>query len=75
MDEEKKYWLRFSAFPGIGPLRFKLLRKFFGTAKRAWYANEKVLREIGLGDRKIFNGRLHKFVSLLVYCEWQHLRN
>lgn len=28
MDEEKKYWLGFSAFPGIGPLRFKLLKDY-----------------------------------------------
>lgn len=50
-DEEKQYWLGFSAFPGIGPLRFKLLKEYFGSAQKAWNAPEANLRAIGLGDR------------------------
>ena len=50
-DEEKKYWLGFSAFPGIGPLRFKHLLKFFGTAEKAWQADTKTLLQINLGEK------------------------
>ncbi len=50
-DSERKYWLGFSAFPGIGPLRFKLLLSYFGSAKDAWEAKEKDLLSIGLGQR------------------------
>lgn len=52
-DEEKKYWLGFSAFPGIGPLRFKLLITYFGTAQKAWQACEKDLLKIGLGEKLV----------------------
>lgn len=50
-EEEKKYWLGFSAFPGIGPLRFKLLLDYFDTAKDAWEIAEKELIKIGLGEK------------------------
>lgn len=50
-DNELEYWLGFSAFPGIGPLRFKLLIKYFGTAKKAWLASERDLLKIGLGEK------------------------
>lgn len=36
--KEKDYWIAFSAFPQIGPARFTLLRKYFGSAKKAWEA-------------------------------------
>lgn len=49
--DEKKYWLGFSAFPGIGPLRFKLLLKYFGSGERAWHANIKTLLKINLGEK------------------------
>ena len=49
--EEKNYWLAFSAFPGIGPLRFKLLVDYFGSAQKAWEAEGKKLLDIGLGEK------------------------
>ncbi len=48
MDEEEKYWLGFSAFPGIGPVRFHLLCSYFGSAAAAWHAKEKELHAIHL---------------------------
>jgi len=51
IDEEKLYWLAFSAFNGVGPKRFALLRNYFGTAKKAWEAREEELLAIGLGSR------------------------
>ena len=38
---ENIYWLGFSVFPGIGPLRFQKLLKRFDSAKKAWEAAEK----------------------------------
>lgn len=36
MDEEKKCWVGFSVFPGIGPVRFRQLLEKFGSARAAW---------------------------------------
>ena len=36
--EERNYWLGFSAFPAIGPARFRKILKEFKTAKAAWEA-------------------------------------
>lgn len=51
MEEEKKYWVGFSVFPGIGPIRFKLLLDYFGSAKAAWEAPVKTLKAIRLGEK------------------------
>jgi len=51
IGEEKLYWLAFSAFEGIGPKRFALLKNYFGTARKAWEAREKELLEVGLGPK------------------------
>lgn len=51
MDNEKLYWLAFSAFKGIGSKKFALLRNYFGSAEKAWQADEKKLRAIGLGPK------------------------
>ncbi|MBU2577457.1 DNA-processing protein DprA [Patescibacteria group bacterium] len=50
-EEEKKYWIAFSVFEGIGPLRFKLLLSYFGTAQKAFKASAKELRVIGLPEK------------------------
>lgn len=48
---EREAYIAFSAFPGIGPLRFKLLCEYFGSAVSAWQAPQNLLSRIGLGDR------------------------
>ena len=48
--DDRLYYLGFSAFPGIGPYRFKLLLDYFGTAKEAWEAPLQKLINIGLGE-------------------------
>lgn len=48
---ERYYWLAFSAFPGIGPVRFKLLLDWFSSAKKAWQASRKDLLKINLGEK------------------------
>lgn len=51
MEEERKYWVGFSVFPGIGPLRFRLLLRYFGTARAAWEAQPETLKKIKLGEK------------------------
>lgn len=36
--KEKKYYLAFSNFSGIGPIKFEKLLKYFGSAKNVWNA-------------------------------------
>lgn len=45
------YYIAFSVFPGIGPVRFKLLREYFGSAEAAWKAPTDKLRATGLGEK------------------------
>lgn len=44
------YWLAVNSFLGIGPLRFKVLLDYFGSAKKIWEAPEKELLKINLGQ-------------------------
>lgn len=53
MTEEQTYWVAFSVFPGIGPVRFGHLRTYFGSAKAAWHAHANELRAIHLGGRLV----------------------
>lgn len=48
---EREAWIAFSAFPAIGPQRFKLLLQYFGSAEAAWSAPVKIYREIGFSER------------------------
>jgi DNA processing protein len=68
MNEERLYWLAFSAFRGIGPKRFALLKNYFGSAKAAWQASQSELLRVGLGTslsqelvefRKKFNPQVY----------------
>ena len=51
MNEERLSWLAFSAFKGIGPKKFALLKNYFGSAQKAWQAREGELLAIGLGPK------------------------
>jgi len=46
---EKSYWLGFSCFSGIGPVKFNQIIKRFNSAKEAWFASKKDLEE-ALGE-------------------------
>lgn len=73
----------FNVFEGIGPLRFKLLYDFFGSAEKAFRASGGELREVGLGEglvqrflefRKTFDAdsyflRLEKLGISVLCCE------
>ena len=51
MDEETKSYIAFSIFPGIGPVRFRLLVSYFGSAVAAWNAPVSELKNINLGEK------------------------
>jgi len=51
--DEKLYWLGFSAFPGVGPKRFALLRKYFGSAKKAWQAKRENFLKLGFSEKLV----------------------
>lgn len=46
MTDESKYYVAFSHFLGIGPLRFKALIKKFGSVKDAYNAHRKDIQEL-----------------------------
>lgn len=61
---ERDAYIAFSTFPFIGPVRFALLVKYFGSALKAWRAPISEYEKIGLGykyltrfeeQRKTFN--------------------
>lgn len=47
---ERSYYLGFSKAPVIGPLRFKLLKEYFGNAEKAWNVSYQDLVGIHLGE-------------------------
>lgn len=53
--EERGCWIGFSCFTPIGPKRFALLRKYFGSAERAWKAKKETLLKIGLKEKLVFD--------------------
>lgn len=46
MSNEKRYYLGFSNFPGVGPIKFDRLLKHFGSAKSAWNGSKSELEPI-----------------------------
>ncbi len=49
-NNEKKYYLAFSNFPGVGPIKFEKIIREFGSAKDAWNASSLALKQI-LGEK------------------------
>ena len=64
MKKDLPFWIGFNFFEGIGPLRFKLLLEYFGTAQKAWETSSKELRAIGLKPRLV-----EKFSSFRAWFE------
>lgn len=54
-EGERLAWVTFSAFPLIGPKRFKVLKDYFGSAGKAWEAKEEKLLEIGFSEKLVDN--------------------
>jgi DNA processing protein len=55
VKEDYLYWLGFSAFQGIGPKRFALLKNYFRSAKKAWQAPLEGFRNLGLSGNLVEN--------------------
>lgn len=51
----RKYWLGFSLVKGIGPVRLRALRQYFGDLEIAWKAAEPDLLAAGLDRRSLVN--------------------
>jgi len=50
VSDDLPYAVAFSVFPGIGPVRYRLLCEFFGSARAAWNATPADLTGAGLGQ-------------------------
>lgn len=48
--QERSYYLAFSNFPGVGPIKFEKLIREFGSAKNAWNASGLSLKQV-LGEK------------------------
>ena len=67
--DEKNYWLGFSAFPGVGPIKFKHLLSEFKTAKKAWNTDvQKIEKILGQVLAKKFEDFKNKF-SIEIYAK------
>jgi len=55
MGEDLKYWVGFNMVPGIGPKRFEVLLRHFGSAGEAWQAGVSNLQAAGLDRRSLEN--------------------
>lgn len=80
---ERDAWIAFSGVPHIGPVRFKLLVNFFGSALDAWEAPKSKYLEIGFKEelaerfenfKNSFNlleykKRMEKFGVEVITCE------
>lgn len=47
---KQKYWVAFSQFAKIGPVRFKKIYDYFSNMEEAWSASAEELKETGLDD-------------------------
>jgi DNA processing protein len=54
-ETELKYWVGLSGFKGMGVKRFRLLRQYYGTAKKMWQVGPSGWKKVGVGDRLIKN--------------------
>jgi DNA processing protein len=50
---ELKYWVAFSAIPGIGRVRISRLEQCFGSLENAWKAPDGKLQQAGLDSRSV----------------------
>jgi DNA processing protein len=51
----RKYWLGFHTMKGIGPVKLRALRQFFGDLEIAWSASERDLQAAGLDQKTLAN--------------------
>jgi DNA processing protein len=67
---EKHYWLGFNLVKGIGFVRLRALKEYFGDLAKAWEANSTQLRDAGLSARIVENIiKIRSSVNLENYYE------
>ncbi len=52
-NRETKYWVGLSLIPGLGPVRFGQLEKYFGSLENAWSAGAGELTNSGIGAASV----------------------
>ena len=53
LTDERRYWVGFNRVAGIGPVRLRALKDYFGSLGRAWQAHADELRAVGLDNRSL----------------------
>ena len=53
MNDDTKYWVALHRIPGIGRVRFNLLRTHFESAEEAWAASRGDLAASGLDSKTV----------------------
>lgn len=71
-QEELKYWVGFSLFSRLGPIRFKRLYQHFSDLKTAWQANLSKLISSGL-DQGLAEEIISKRSEIDLNLEWEKL--
>lgn len=51
LNNENLYTLAFSFIPQIGPTRFEMMKRFFGSVEKSWKASETELAKSGVGPK------------------------
>lgn len=62
ITKDLPFWVALNFFEGIGPLRFKVLLKYFKTAQNIYQADEQILSQAGFNPRL-----LEKFLAFRRY--------
>ncbi|PIS15166.1 DNA-protecting protein DprA [Candidatus Shapirobacteria bacterium CG09_land_8_20_14_0_10_38_17] len=50
IEADRPYWVAFNTFQGIGPIRFLVILKAFGSAEAAWKGSRQGWKSLNLGD-------------------------
>ncbi len=69
VSQEKPYIYAFSLFPFIGPAKFRRIKNYFSSFKKAWLANEKQLLKAGLNE-KIVRSIVQNRIKIDPLKEW-----
>ncbi len=51
--QELKYWVAFHRISGLGPVRFNMLERHFGSLEEAWLSDRKSLRAAGISHNLV----------------------
>ena len=70
MNKEIKYWVALNSVDGLGPVTFRRLLKYFGSAKNAWEARQGELQKLNFTQKLLENFlRTRKHLDLTTTME------